>query len=410
MSTTAARERECFPDGTPIDPWFYDDSRPLLKDLGTPYLITDHGARADGTLQTRPLQALIDRAAGEGGGVIVVPEGTFLTGALFFRPGVHLYIARGGTLLGSDDIADYPVEETRIEGETCPYFSALINAAGCDGFTLCGEGTVDGNGLRSWKAFWLRRAWNPGCTNKDEQRARLLYISDSSDVTVSGVRLQNSQFWTCHLYRCRRVRLLGLGIYSPFEPVKAPSTDAIDLDACTDVLIKHCDMHVNDDAVALKGGKGPGADALPQNGANERILVEDCHYGFCHGCLTVGSEAVHVRNVILRRITVDSGFHMLWLKMRPDTPQRYEYILAEDITGRVENAFCLRPWTQFCDLKGQSVPLSRAEHIALRRCSLECAVLYDTERCDSQYRLSGISVEEEGIRAAQRGDPFWLDA
>ena len=68
----------------------------------------------------------------------MVPAGTCLTGALFFRQGVNLYVAEGGMLKGSDDIADYPVLGTRIEGETCPYFAALINADGLDGFTMCG--------------------------------------------------------------------------------------------------------------------------------------------------------------------------------------------------------------------------------------------------------------------------------
>jgi len=43
---------------------------------------------------------LIDKVAKEGGGTVVVPEGTFLTGALFFKQGVNLYIEKGGTLKG----------------------------------------------------------------------------------------------------------------------------------------------------------------------------------------------------------------------------------------------------------------------------------------------------------------------
>ena len=105
--------------------------------------------------------------------MIVVPAGIYLTGSLYFKQGVNLYVAAGGTLKGSDDIADYDLQETRIEGESCLYFTTLINADGLDGFTMCGPGTIDGNGLRSWKAFWLRRSWNPQCTNKDEQRLRL---------------------------------------------------------------------------------------------------------------------------------------------------------------------------------------------------------------------------------------------
>ena len=283
---------ERFPDGTPIDPWFYQTDIPGPDSLGRQYVLTENGIQPDESVHTAEIQAMIDRAAENGGGVLVVPAGVFRTGALFFRPGVHLYVAEGGVLLGSDDISDYPVIDTRIEGESCRYFAALINADHCDGFAMLGPGTIDGNGLRSWKAFWLRRSWNPACTNKDEQRPRLVHISNSNNVLVAGLTMQNSHFWTNHLYRCRYVKYIGCRILSPFEPVKAPSTDAIDIDVCQDVLIRDCTMSVNDDAVVIKGGKGPWADTLPENGGSERILVEDCLFDRSHGCLTVGSEAV----------------------------------------------------------------------------------------------------------------------
>ena len=129
--------KELFPDGSVIGEWFYDTTVPKLEELGTPYVLTQYGILDDGTIHTKQIQELIDKAAAAGGGVIVVPAGTYLTGALFFRQGVNLYVAEGGMLKGSDDIADYPVLETRIEGETCPYFAALINADGLDGFTMC---------------------------------------------------------------------------------------------------------------------------------------------------------------------------------------------------------------------------------------------------------------------------------
>ena len=102
----------------------------------------------------------------------------------------------------------------------------------------------------------------------DELRPRLLHISHSNNVQISDVRLVNSPFWTTHIYKCDSVKLLDLHIFSPSSPVKAPSTDAIDIDACKNVLVKGCYMSVNDDAIALKGGKGPWADQNPDNGGN----------------------------------------------------------------------------------------------------------------------------------------------
>lgn len=392
--------KEYFPDGTPIDDWFYDTKIPTLDELGKQYILTKHGILDDGKIHTGEIQALIDAAASEGGGVIVVPEGTYLTGALFFKPGVNLYVKEGGTLKGSDDISDYPVCETRMEGENCLYYPALINADGVDGFTMCGKGTIDGNGLRAWKAFWQRRAWNPKCTNKDEQRPRLVYISNCSNAIVADLHLQNSHYWTNHIYKCDHVKFINCYIFSPAEPVRAPSTDAIDIDVCTDVLVKNCYLEVNDDSVVLKGGKGPWADTAPENGMNERVIVEDCEYGFCHGCLTCGSESVHNRNIIMRRIKVNDAWNLLWLKMRPDTPQRYEYITVEEIEGKISHFINIHPWTQFYDLKDRKdIPLSYAEHITMKNCNCDCDIYFDVEADTEQYILSDFTFENLKIKA-----------
>ncbi len=391
-------EKEYFPDGTEIDGWFYDAAPPEPK--GKRYVLTDYGVRSDGRVYTKEIQAVIDTAARNGGGVVVVPSGLYMSGSIYFRQGVDLLVEKGGILMGSDDIADYGFSKTRIEGESCPYFDALINADGLDGFTISGEGVIDGNGFRSWRAFWLRREWNPDCLNKDEQRARLVYISNCKNVTVAGLTLQNSQFWTNHLYKCERVKFIGCRIFSPAAPVKAPSTDAVDIDVCRDVFIKGCYMEVNDDAVALKGGKGPWADTAEENGVNERIIIEDCTYGFCHGCLTCGSESVHSKNIIVRGIHVKEGNNLLWLKMRPDTPQMYEYILIENIRGKIENFITVRPWTQFYDLGGRmDIPMSYARNITMRNCELECERCFNIEPNEKQYTLSDFKFEELRITA-----------
>lgn len=395
---------EFFPDGSLIDKWFYNTDIPELSELGKQYVLTDYHIHDDGKVYTKEIQDLIDTAAKQGGGVIVVPSGTYLSGALWFTQGVHLYIAEGGVLKGSDDISDYPVCETRIEGENCKYFAALINVENVDGFTMTGPGTIDGNGLKSWKTFWLRREWNPKCTNKDEQRPRLVYIANCSNVLVAGLHLRNAHFWTNHIYKSNHIKYLNCHIYSPAKPVKAPSTDAIDLDVCTDVLVKNCYMEVNDDAVVLKGGKGPWADEAPENGANERIIIEDCHYGFCHGCLTLGSESVHNRNVIMRRGKVTDANNLLWLKLRPDTPQHYEYILVENIEGAVLNFLNINPWKQFFDLKGRKdMPPSLVEHITMRNCSCKCLTCYNVTPKEEQYKLSDFIFENNKVDAKNIG-------
>ena len=401
---------ERWPDGTVMDAWFKDTTKVDMNALGRQYVITDYGVKNDSTLvQTTAIQAIIDRAAQEGGGVVVIPQGTFLTGALFFKQGTHLYVQ--GRLKGSDRIVDYPVVMTRIEGQTCKYFPALVNADGVDGLTIGGHGTIDGNGLNYWREFWLRRSWNPKCTNKDAQRPRLTYISNSKNVTIQDVRLINSPFWTNHVYKSSHVRYLDCYIYAPTENVwdldpkrGAPSSDAIDIDVCTDILINGCYMHVNDDAVVLKGGKGTWADKDETNGPCERILVQNCRYGRVHGCLTLGSESLHDRNIILRNCSAENTDRVLWLKMRPDTPQHYEYVLVESFTGKCTRFLFIHPWTQFYEMGDRpDMPLSACNNIVMRDIRMNCNHFFDVALSD-KYTLRDFTFER--INVSDEKDAF----
>lgn len=396
---------EAWPDGTPMDAWFQDTRKVDISTLGKQYVLTDYGVMAGWPrLQTKEIQEVIDRCAQEGGGVVVVPTGTFLSGALFFKQGTHLHLQEGAVLKGSDRIIDYPLLDTRFEGESCKFFSAFINADGLDGFTISGRGTIDGNGLQFWQEFWIRRRWNPQCTNKDAQRPRLTYISNSKNVTIQDVHLVNSAVWTNHIYKCDHVRFLDCYIYAPTENILpddpkrgAPSSDAIDIDVCSDVLIDGCFMHVNDDAVVLKGGKGTWADKDKDNGPCERILVQNCRYGRVHGCLTLGSESLHDRNIILRNCQTENADRVLWLKMRPDTPQHYEYVLVENITGRCGRFLFVHPWTQFFKMGDRKdMPLSRCNNIMMRNINVETETMFDVKTSD-KYQLVDFIMDGKAL-------------
>lgn len=392
--------QEFFPDGKAIPEWFRENKEVNVNALGKKYSITDYGVANDSTVvQTKKIQEVIDLAARNGGGVIVIPKGTFLSGSLFFKNNTHLHLEEDAVLKGSDDISHFPVKMTRMEGQTLKYFMALVNADGLDGFTISGKGTLNGNGLRYWKSFWLRRSINPDCTNMEEMRPRIIYLSNCKNAQIEGIRIMNSPFWSTHFYKCSFLKLLNLRITSPASPVKAPSTDAVDLDVCNNVLIKNCYMSVNDDAVALKGGKGPWADKDANNGENYDIIIEDCTYGFCHSAFTCGSESILSRNVIVRRCKVDRARALLTLKMRSDTPQKYEYILVEDITGNVQNCLNIAPWTQFYDLKDRKdTPLSYSNNITMRNIDIDCNVFFNVKKSD-QYKLSDFCFENLTVRA-----------
>jgi hypothetical protein len=194
------------------------------------------------------------------------------------------------------------------------------------------------------------------------------------------------------------VKYLGCRITSPLLPVKAPSTDAIDIDVCTDVLVKNCYMSVNDDSVVLKGGKGPWADTDPNNGSNERILVEDCTYGFCHGVLTCGSESIHNKNVIVRNCHVEETIYMLWFKLRNDTAQHYEYV-------RMENVVCDRA-RSFLNLNlfGEQTYTglsSRVNNVTVKNCSCNCDVFYDVTVAEGRTSASDFTLEDLTVKCRE---------
>ncbi|MCH4553382.1 rhamnogalacturonidase [Aestuariibaculum lutulentum] len=399
-TSETSNQEDVFPDGTTISDWFKDDSKINPSDLGTFYSITDYGCVIDSTkLQTEAIQHTIDEAYRNGGGVVVIPKGVFLSGALFFKPNTHLHVEEGAVLKGSDNIDDYPFIPSRIEGQSIEYFAALINAKAVDGFTITGTGIIDGNGLNYWKAFWKRREENPKCTNLEVSRPRLVFIWKCNNVQLQDVKLRNSGFWSSHYYQCNNVKILDLRITSPHQPIKAPSTDAIDIDVCNNVLVKGCYMAVNDDAIALKGGKGPWADKDASNGENTNIIIEDCEFGFCHAALTNGSEAIHNKNIVMRNCKVTDAKRLLWLKMRPDTAQHYEYITVENITGQAHSFIYIKPWTQFFDLKGrEDVPLSFSDHITMRNINLDCDIFYDMKITEYD-KLSNFNFENIKVTA-----------
>jgi len=154
------------------------------------------GATGDGTtVCTAVIQRTIDEVSADGGGRVTVPAGVFLTGALDLKQGVELHLDAGAVLRGSNDIADYPKRNTRIEGHFEPWRPALINAEGLRGVRITGAGTLDGNGRPFWREFWQRRSENPKCTNLEVERPRLIYLADCDDVEVRGVHLKDSGFW-----------------------------------------------------------------------------------------------------------------------------------------------------------------------------------------------------------------------
>ncbi len=364
----------------------------------------DAGAVADGkTLNTEKLQAAIDHLAAQQGGTLVIPTGTFLSGALFFKPGVHLRLESGGVLKGSTDVRDYPKRRTRIEGHFQEWLPALINADGCDHLRIEGQGTLDGNGAPFWREFWTRLRANHKTTNLDVPRPRLAFIENSRDVRISGVTFKDSGFWNLHLYRCQQTLVENVRFEVP-DGVRCPSTDGTDIDSCQHVTIRGCTYRVDDDCVCLKGSKGPFAMQDHDSPPVEHIRIESNTYERGGGVATLGSEATIVRDVVVENCRVLGRVPVVHLKLRPDTPQLYEDIHYRNITlegekdGMQGEIFEVRPWMQYFDLKGQPPPKSTVRNVRVEGIRGSFGSFGVIRGNPGQTTLSGFQLEDINVQ------------
>lgn len=330
--------------------------------------VTRFGAVGDGeTVNTAAIQKTIDSLAASGGGTVEIPEGVFMSGSLFLKPGVNLHLAKGAVLRCLTDMKHFPERRTRIEGQFAESFNpALINADGCHGLQINGEGTLDGNGRPIWDAFWKALKADNNFRNLDLPRARLCLIENSKNVTVRGITFMNSQFWSLHIYNCEEVLVERVRFRVP-DDYEAPCGDGVTLDSCRNAVIRDCWFSVTDDSIALKGTKGPFALDDKASPPVENVRVTGCVFQRGHHAVTCGSEATLIRNVVVEDCVVKGAMPLFRAKLRPDTPQRYEDITFRNIVFENPGVsiFAIAPWTQYFDLKGQAPPASTVKNVAV---------------------------------------------
>ena len=264
-----------------------------------------YGAVGDGkTMNTQALQKAINAAAKKGGVVSLAP-GQYLTGSLFLKKGVELHLDKGVTLLGSQDLKDYPDRMTRVAGIEMVWPAALLNILDQDNVAITGEGTVDGQGKPFWDSYWaLRKEYERKglrwIVDYDAKRPRLLVMANSSNVMVKGVTLQRSGFWTVHVLYSKNVTVDGITVRNNIGG-HGPSTDGIDIDSSSYVLVQNADIDCNDDNFCLKSGRD--ADGLRVNRPAEYIVIQNCVAGAGGGLFTCGSETSGgIRHVIARNL------------------------------------------------------------------------------------------------------------
>jgi polygalacturonase len=345
----------------------------------TRYVISDHGAVGDGTtVNTKAIQGVIDACAAAGGGVVVVPSGTFVSGALYFKPGVNLELQKDAVLKSTTVMADFPPIYTSWEGIERYWTAGFLNFISTNNVVVSGEGTIDGSGL-SWPGSGRRTRSTAGPRRPPPPAAepdlgpvpvpddvytapypttaalnfapdpahlppinaagillpggagrlsppRTIVFQNCSNVRVSGVHIRNNARWGFVFIYCQKVVAENLTVHTDQY---IPSSDGIDVCSCSDVKISGCDIACNDDNITIKAGKD--ADGLRVNRPSENITISDCNFGIGGG-VAMGSEVSgSIRHVLIERCKFTGTGTAARIKSQPSRGGVVEDVEFRDI-------------------------------------------------------------------------------
>jgi polygalacturonase len=310
----------------------------------TVFMVNTYGATNDGkTIATAFIQKAIDECASKGGGIVSFKPGAYLTGALFIKSNVLLKIDKGVLLRGSTSFEDYPDIDTRIAGIEMKWPAALINIIGQKNAAVTGDGRIDAQGKFCWDKYWAMRKeyeakglrW---IVDYDAKRVRTFLVQSSEDITLKGLTFINAGFWTVQLLYSKYLTVDGITIRNN-EDGHGPSTDGIDIDSSSWVLVQNSDIDCNDDDFCLKAGRD--WDGLRVNRPTEYVVIRKCIARKGGGLLTLGSETSggirHVLATDLTALGTGNGFQIKSATTRGGT---IEDIHFENVTmDSVGNAF-----------------------------------------------------------------------
>lgn len=316
------------------DPWAQVPL--ILKRIKPPvfpkrdFAITRYGAVGDGQTDcTEAFRKAIAACNKAGGGRVVVPAGTFLTGAIHLQSNVNLHVADGATIKFSPDPAKYlPRVFTRWEGMELMSYSPFIYAFEQKNIAITGRGTLDGQGNNEHWWPWNGReiyGWKQGEPNQRKARAALVEMIEKGtpvserifgegsylrpqfiqpyrcqNILIEDVRIINSPMWEIHPVLSSNITVRNVKISS-----HGPNNDGCDPESCKDVLIENCEFDTGDDCIAIKSGRN--ADGRRLNVPTENLIVRGCSMKDGHGGVTIGSEiSGGVRNVFAENCRMDS--------------------------------------------------------------------------------------------------------
>jgi len=277
--------------------------------------VRDFGAKGDGiTKDTAAIQKALDACATAGGGSVLVSDGTFLTGSLILGANTTLEIAARASLMGSADIADYPLVNIRWEGEFREGHRALLSAANAANLTITGGGAIFG------PPAVLSKLRNP-------RGPVLIELTGCTNAVLDNFTTQYQQLWSIHILFCKNLLVRGLTIRSV-----GANGDGIDVDSCDGVIVEHCDINTGDDAISLKSGRGLAAQNLAR--PTQNVVIRDCRlHSSIYAALGFGTEmSGGIRNVKLQNCVVSGKQNAIFIKSRDGRGGYMENISGENLT------------------------------------------------------------------------------
>jgi len=273
------------------------------------YNILDFGAKNDGvTNNATAIQAAIDCCHQNGGGMVLVPSGQFLTGTIWLKSHVELHLSHGAVLLASGNMQDYNAVDAYPQNFSYPeeewVGKHLIIALGCENVAITGSGIIDGSGHLFYdkpEKHW-RFLWADGLSlSKDKQALRpgqLICFVECTHVRVQDFRIQNATCWCCFFHGCDYVQVRGVRI---FNDSTYANTDGIDIDCWRFVTVSDCIIDTGDDAIAIRGNARPlNRKDLPC----AHITVTNCVLGSSSSAFRIGVGDQKIEHLRISNITV----------------------------------------------------------------------------------------------------------
>lgn len=343
VKNTSGTEKTALKKNTGIPSWMDKVGAKPTSFKKTIFYVNKYGAIADGkTINTEAIQETIDACSKNGGGIVVFEKGIYLTGSLFIKSGIHFRIDKEVEIRGSEDIKDYKTIDTRVAGIEMKWPAALLNIQNQENVLIDGEGTINGQGKVFWDYYWnLRKEYEPKglrwIVDYDAQRPRTILISDSKNIFLKGVNIQQAGFWTVQVLYSEYVTVDGITIRNNIGG-HGPSTDGIDIDSSKWILVQNCDIDCNDDNFCLKAGRD--WDGLRVNRPTEYVVIRDCMARKGAGLLTLGSETSgSIRHVYASNITGNGTKNGLNIKSASNRGGIVEDVLMENIQMENCNTF-----------------------------------------------------------------------